>query len=200
MEMEFVTDERNSDLDSSFTSGFDEKELQTAEERRQNFDDSDISDMEDWEISSVSSVSSADLGSQYDSSSNNEDNINEDWTDAVHPIDIRPFTEDVGPTHNLPTGASPIHYFNLMFEDRFFQTIADQTNLYAEQQQQQNGTADTRWIATTIDEVRAFFSLQIIMGIHNLPEYSHYWAENKNLNVQGVSDVMPKARYEKLSQ
>ena len=73
MEMEFVTDERNSDLDSSFTSGFDEKELQTAEERRQNFDDSDISDMEDWEISSVSSVSSADLGSQYDSSSDNED-------------------------------------------------------------------------------------------------------------------------------
>ena len=87
-----------------------------------------------------------------------------------------------------------------MFEDRFFQPIADQTNLCAEQQQQQNGTADTRWIATTIDEVRAFFSLQIIMGIHNLPEYSHYWAENKNLNVQGVSDVMPKARYEKLSQ
>ena len=32
-------------------------ELQTAEERRQNFDDSDISDMEDWEISSISSVS-----------------------------------------------------------------------------------------------------------------------------------------------
>ena len=191
--MEFVTDERNSDLDSSFTSGFDEKELQTAEERRQNFDDSDISDMDDWEISSVSSVSSADLESQYDSSSDNEDNINEDWTDAVHPIDMRPFTEDVGPTHNLPTGASPIHYFNLMFEDRFFPNDC-------RPDQQQNGTADTRWIATTIDEVHAFFSLQIIMGIHNLPEYSHYRAENKNLNVQGVSDVMPEARYEKLSQ
>ena len=111
MEMEFVTDERNSDLDSNFTSGFDEQKLQTAKERRRNFDDSDISDMEDWEISSISSVSSADLGSHHDSSSDNEHNINEEWSDAVHPIDIQPLTEDVVPTHNLPIRAMPNSLF-----------------------------------------------------------------------------------------
>ena len=157
--MEFVTDERNSDFNSSFRQSYrqpkkEDKISMTVTSRT-------------WKIGRFPaslSVSWANLGSQYDSSSDNEDSINEDWTDAVHPIDIRPFTEDVGPTHNLPTGASPIHYFNLMFDDRFFKTIADQTNLYTEQQQQQNGTADTRWNATTIEEVRAFFSLQICYG------------------------------------
>ena len=59
---------------------------------------------------------------------------------------------------------------------------------------------DTRWTPTTPEEIKAFMSIQIIMGIHQLPEYSLYWTDDRNLNVPGVSEVMTKAHYEKLFQ
>lgn len=182
--------------DGSENSGFDEQNLREAERKRRNFDESDIEDMSDWEVSSVSSVSSADLDARFQDFSSDESD--DEWTDQLAPINVREFTEAAGPKHDLPPGSHPINFFNLLFEDNFFQTVADETNLYATQMQQNR--PDPRWEPTTCDEMRAFFSLQIIMGIHQLPEYSLYWADDKCLNVPGVSEVMTKARYEKLTQ
>ena len=200
--------------DSSYESdwsGFDEEILATAErnwENRRNrqFENSDIDS--DWDVSDVSDGSSADESSENsDSGSSDEGGSDSDddggelgrvWSDNLKNITTRQFQEPAGPNHDLEPGSHPLDFFHLVFEEAFFAQISAQTNLYAAQCQV--ARPDPRWTPTSPEEIKAFFSIQIIMGIHQLPEYCLYWADDKNLNVPGVSEVMTKARYEKLSQ
>ena len=45
-----------------------------------------------------------------------------------------------------------------------------------------------------------FSAMLILMGIVHLPDYKFYWSGNKYLGNVGMKEIMPKARYEKLSQ
>ena len=188
-------------------SGFSEDELERSvrnfENIRNQFENSDIDS--DWAVSDDSDDSSADENSESSSTDRSDSDSDDDggeigriWSDRLRHINIRPFQEPAGPQHDLPPGSHPLDFFHLIFEEAFFTQISDQTNLYATQCQV--GRQDTRWTPTTPEEIKAFISIQIIMGIHQLPEYSLYWADDRNLNVPGVSEVMTKARYEKLSQ
>ena len=80
--------------------------------------------------------------------------------------------------------------------------MAKQTNLYAKQVQEKGGKRDDLWTPTPEDgkEMRAFFAMNIVMGIISLPSYDMYWKADSRLNQCSVSSVMTKRRYEKLSQ
>ncbi|KAI0210525.1 hypothetical protein LSAT2_004722, partial [Lamellibrachia satsuma] len=48
--------------------------------------------------------------------------------------------------------------------------------------------------------MKAFVGINLEMGIKVLPEYKDYWSSDPVLNDPFVSGIMPRKRYEKLSQ
>lgn len=95
------------------------------------------------------------------------------WSDVIEDMEVPEFIEPTGPTHHLPSDATPLQYFLLMFPLTLIQVIVDNTNLYARQSGAQG------WVDTTIGEMKAFLGLQILMGIVQLPRYTMYWSSDK---------------------
>lgn len=95
------------------------------------------------------------------------------WSEVVEDIDVPEFAESSGPTYQLPFDANPLQFFMVIFPLALVQIIVDNTNLYAAQ------SVDQGWVDTTIDEMKAFLGLQILMGIIQLPRYTMYWSSNK---------------------
>lgn len=95
------------------------------------------------------------------------------WSEVVEDIDVPEFVESSGPTYQLPFDANPLQFFMVIFPLALVQIIVDNTNLYAAQ------SVDQGWVDTTIDEMKAFLGLQILMGIIQLPRYTMYWSSNK---------------------
>lgn len=82
--------------------------------------------------------------------------------------------------------------FNKFFDDRMFNHIVQQTNLYAVQKDSKN------WSPTSVDEIKAFFGMIIMMGIHVLPSIDHYWSSDPVLRVDFIANVMPVKRFKKI--
>ena len=128
-------------------------------------DDSDASSVDE------SSSSSGSDGSESDPDDDGGE-IGRIWSSNLRNITARQFQEPAGPNHELEPGSHRLDFFHLIFEEAFFSQISAQTNLYATQMQA--ARPDPRWTPTSPEEIKALFSIQIIMGIHQLPEYSLY--------------------------
>ena len=55
-------------------------------------------------------------------------------------------------------------------------------------------------VNTSVDEMRAFFGMNLTIGINNLPGYKLYWHKDSFLGNGGIKQIMPVKRYEKLYQ
>ncbi|KAK7106183.1 piggyBac transposable element-derived protein 4-like [Littorina saxatilis] len=127
------------------------------------------------------------------------------WSDKLSTVKeetvFEGFTHEgkVGVSHDLPVDATPFDYFSLLIPDKFWSDVAEQTNLYATQKQQEKGV-DKYWKETTPEEIKIFIFVQFMFGIHHLPETSMYWSSDPLLRVAAIADVISKNRYEKLSQ
>ena len=100
------------------------------------------------------------------------------WSYDLHPVNVAPFTESVGPEHTLLPDDDVLKYFFCMISEEFFEIVAQETNRYAEQEMARRGSRDLVWHPTTEAEMRAFFGLNIIMGINQVPRLDMYWSEN----------------------
>ena len=57
------------------------------------------------------------------------------------------------------------------------------------------------WIDTTVDELKAFMGLLILMGIVRLPQLELYWSTNFPLiKIPGISSIMSKNRFHQFWQ
>jgi hypothetical protein len=121
------------------------------------------------------------------------------WTRRTHPVNLNRFTQGVGPTHDLEHDDAALAYFYLMFSEDVFEDIAEETNRYAEVKKQEKQRVkpdwtDPTWFPTTALELKAYFGLMVLMGVHRLPQYKCYWAADEYLHVEAVAQVMSKAR------
>ena len=121
------------------------------------------------------------------------------WETQLHNVSTDNFKENVGVVHNLPVGAEPVDYFQLFFSESTFSDIATETNLYATQIQNEKG-ADPKWRPTTPTDIKLYMAINIMMGIHILPRQGNYWSTDDKLNVPCISRLMPRTRFEKISQ
>ncbi|XP_033756191.1 piggyBac transposable element-derived protein 4-like [Pecten maximus] len=126
-------------------------------------------------------------------------NMNGEWSRDVNEIFVPDFSENTGPQHNLNTNASVLEYFNLFLPQSFFETVANETNRYADQRQLVTGP-DPRWRPTTANEIRAYIGMNIMMGVKQLPRIWCYWSTDKRYYDAFISGVMPKTRFLKLNQ
>ena len=180
-----------SDSSDSEFEGFLRDENQPTLNTSNTFNESDIG------VSEVSSVS--------DHSSDGEDDVDNaadagpvEWQAETTPVVITPFTQPTHLNHQLADDANPLAFFHLLWPEN--QKIADETNRYAQQKIAASGHPDPRWHPTTDMEIRAFMSVNIMMGIKRLPAMWCYWSTNPAYGCQWISSTMPQTRYLKLSQ
>ena len=78
----------------------------------------------------------------------------------------------------------------IKFENFITEIVMPQTILYS----QQKGHVFT----TTLEEIKAFFGMNIVMGYHKLPSIRDYWSSDPDLGVPYIANVMPLKRFEEL--
>ena len=109
-----------------------------------------------------------------------------------------PFSvQNPGPT-NIPANGQEIDFFKLLFPDELYKHLVQETNLYA--QQKIAVKPDHRWIPVEKDEMKAFLGLRIYMSTVNLSETRMYWAKDRLFGNFGISHVMTRDRFDKISQ
>ena len=96
----------------------------------------------------------------------------------------------------------PLHliFFSLLLPELFWSDVAEQTNLYAQQKQEEKGAADKNWKPATPDEMKLFIFVQCMFGVHHMTETAMYWSTDSLLQVPAIADVMSKGRFQKFSQ
>ena len=173
--------------------GFTAEQIQEANDRlqRSNIDNESDIDIEPDLLSDSESESGDD---------EDQDDIDVDfvWSENLHDIRSDPFTAQTGVNHNLNDDARPLDYFHLYLPPHFFDTLAQETNRYAQQKIAQK--ADPLWTDTNAAEMKAFFAINIMMGIKQLPQIWCYWSEDERYRCNWISSTMSKTRFMKLSQ
>ncbi|CAH0730745.1 unnamed protein product, partial [Brenthis ino] len=87
----------------------------------------------------------------------------------------------------LPDRKNAFNYFTDFFSEDLFDEICLSTNMYSLQ-------TTGRSINLTVDELRSFLAIKVIMGIVSMPSYLDYWSINTRFSL--VADVMPLKRYQ----
>ena len=129
--------------------------------------------------------------------------VKTNWRDNTKPIRLNKKFDatnpSVGPVHDLPADANQYDFFSLLISESFWETAAEQTNLYADQKQAEK-EPDKNWIKTTAEEMKLFIFIQFMFGIHKMPDTTLYWSSDPLLRVPAIADVMSRNRFQKLSQ
>lgn len=148
---------------------------------------------------SISTVHSEDLSDLSDEDELEEDEEPEQtWNSDRDPVNVVEFTARSGPVSWIPEDGTAIDFFSLLFPEELFELMVMETNRYARQQIQTK--PDTTWRETTIEEMKAFLGLHVLFGIKQLPSTRLYWSENALLGVPEVKKIMPRNRFDKLTE
>ena len=138
------------------------------------------------ELESDISVSSVDMEDLSDLDLSDQESGEEDeqeWNDDPGTVVVNSFVANTGLVRDV-RGYSTINFLNLMFKDSNFDKIAEETNRYARQVMETK--PDPAWRETDAEEVKAFFALNILFGIKQLPEVYSYWSKNQLFGVPKV--------------
>ena len=129
--------------------------------------DSDISlgeDLSDEEEDRVASV--GDAGGD------------ETFSERLSNVTIPQFAEPTGPRHTLLSSASELSYLMLLFTVDIIVNIVDETIRFAAQCQADRAVRDPSWYDTTVEEMKAYLWINVMMGIHVLPQLDNYWSSD----------------------
>ena len=95
------------------------------------------------------------------------------FTDVLTTIQLKPFTQPIGVTHNLDyQTVKELDYFSLFFSKEMLAHMVTQINLYAAQ------LGPGTDFSTSKEELHAYIGLNMLMGIVVEPELSLYWSGN----------------------
>lgn len=117
------------------------------------------------------------------------------WSEEQTRRNLKNFPSSVGPTRRGERRqASALEYFELFFDNNVWNLILTMTNLNA-QRKRAAGTDGGSWKDVTLEELKAFFGLNIAMGIVKLPEAQTYWQKKWLTNVPSFAQVMSRNRF-----
>ncbi|XP_057329805.1 piggyBac transposable element-derived protein 4-like [Microplitis mediator] len=122
----------------------------------------------------------------------------DEWCDDIEKTEVRRFSAFVGPLHTIPEGSTEEEYLKLFFDNDFYEMMAKQTNLYA-QEVHDAGRPNKRWKPITSNEMKAFVGILIYMGIVRLPQLKMYF-QSDFVQCPLVSNAMTRDRFKLISQ
>ena len=101
----------------------------------------------------------------------------------------------------LNDNADGLDFFKVLFGDDIVNLIVDQTNCYSRQPKLHKGRRSSQtdciqgpfwnWTDATLEEIRAWIGMSILMGIQQLPDLDSYWSSDLALAVPPIAKVMP---------
>ena len=118
------------------------------------------------------------------------------WSSSLEPLTVAPFSENVGPTFSVPS--SPKAVLNHFLTDSICEMVVTQSNLFAQQVMGEEKYA--AWEKITVDELRAFFGLRILMGIVKFPAMAMYWSKDTALNQPEITSRISRNRFQDLTR
>ena len=99
----------------------------------------------------------------------------------------------------LPDNPEPIDFFNILFKAEMWTIITEQTNLYAtqriENEQLKAKSRLQKWRPVTVDELKVFFALIIIMGLTRKGYLDAYWSTDEIIATPIFDKMMGKDRF-----
>ena len=122
-----------------------------------------------------------------------EDVEENDWSEDIDRREDVEFQEEVGINVDSENLRSCLDFFLLFFTDEVWQLLVEQTNLYAEQKRgPEEGSV---WYPVTKDEMKAWVSLYLNMGLVTKPNLSSYWSTDPALNSPFFPSIMSRDRF-----
>lgn len=83
-----------------------------------------------------------------------------EWTEILEGVFIPPFTEETGPTVELGNDKKELDFFHELFSKELYEKLAEETNRYAQQLQEQRGV-DYSWKPTNANEIQTFIGMHV---------------------------------------
>ncbi|KAL9976924.1 hypothetical protein ACROYT_G014267 [Oculina patagonica] len=129
-----------------------------------------------------------------DESECEESNDELEWNESPDDVEVPAFTQRVGPTRAMPRNSSILDYFLLLFTTELLQLIVDNTNKYAFDTDL-DGEMLGDFAPTSLNELKAFLGVVILIGIVKLPKISDYWSTDERFYQPGVAKVFSRDRF-----
>ena len=105
------------------------------------------------------------------------------------------FSQRVGPAREMPRNSSVLDYFLVLFMTELLQLIATNTTLYAAEIDIDREEMRGDFYLASLDEIKAFIGVVILMGIVKLPKISNYWATDERFYQPSIAKVFPRDRF-----
>ena len=122
--------------------------------------------------------------------SESEDNETVEWLNRLRSIHVDDFTSRVGITFDIGNEAREIDVCKMFFNNEIIDVIVRETNRYARQKLE--GQALDKWQDVTLNEIKAFLGVCIVMAVNSLPSTAEYWSSDPFLGNEGIQKVMTK--------
>ncbi|XP_044181437.1 piggyBac transposable element-derived protein 4-like [Acropora millepora] len=198
---DFNVNPYSSDEEEVFA-GFSVEEIAEIRQRRQHQDfDRDIEEMfdESGKNSDVEFFASGDEDDEEEDDESNE-STDEDappdllqWSNTLSDIDVEEFSVRHGPTKDLGGQATSKDFLNLFINDDYLDEIAQCSVAYA------RSKGDESFV-TNRAEISAYLGLNLLMGIHRLPQLEMFWDSDEFIGVEGLKKTIPKQRFKTLGK
>ncbi|XP_022805006.1 piggyBac transposable element-derived protein 4-like [Stylophora pistillata] len=181
--------ERDPDIPAVFDDSEDEGSFDGFEPRRSNNDSGSDVDLEGLED---------DSGGPAPGGTDDEEEEAR-WTDHLSGFPITDFTAETGLNFNFPYIPKPLDYFVEFVDDDLWDLIVEETNRNAHQRLSNSPERLANFVPVTRAEIKAFFGVNIVTGIHSFPQLALYWSSDEYFGNQGIKKVMSKNRFEEIS-
>ena len=103
-------------------------------------------------------------------------------------INVEEFSVRHGPSRDLGDNATAKDFFNLFINDEFLDEIVRHSIAYA------RSKGDATFV-TKRAEISAYLGLNILIGIHELPQLAMYWDSDQFIGVEGFKKTIPSQRF-----
>lgn len=119
----------------------------------------------------------------------------------INPLQVGTLPESLPDTID---GGDPYKILYLIFDDNFYQTVANNTNFNADAKRYESDNpfdCQRSWHAATREEIKVVFGIMIYMSIHGEPTTEDYW--NRDISwgaIHPVSAYMNLYRFQQLTR
>ena len=117
------------------------------------------------------------------------------WSSTFSPITINSFSEPVGPKFQVCTSA--VDVFSHFMTANLLKEIVDQTNLYT--RQVMDPQRFSKWSQVSVEELKAFFGFNILMGLVSMPGIEDYWKLEEHFHYAPIVGRIPRDRFKGIS-
>ncbi|XP_032688641.1 piggyBac transposable element-derived protein 4-like [Odontomachus brunneus] len=109
---------------------------------------------------------------------------------------VKDFDGESSIREDIPlTGFKPLHYFELLFDLSMLEIITQETNRYQSQNPESYRLHMQPWVDLTVEELKTFIDLTILMGHVRKGSIQDYWSTDSILLTSIFRQTMSRNRY-----